>query len=263
MRKAVRIVATAFLLLLSYNPVATVAAGVPPWNPSDYYVQDHANVLTLEQKEELNRYGRQLNDATGAELAVLTLPSIGEEAIDTFAVKALREYKLGKQEENNGALLVVTTVKNANNKREFFLTTGYGLEGALPDGKIGRIMDQLAYPYLLQEQPDRAIMEAYKAFYNEIAAEYNWDGEVAQVIVPNQQNSDSGFIIPFPVIVIIAIYILFRMSRNGGGRGGGGGSGRHRGRGSGPIFFPGSFGGGGGGGFFRRRWFRWRWRSRT
>lgn len=250
-RQAVRIAATICLLCFAYHPITVWAADVPPWDPYDYYVQDHANVLSSEQKEELNRYGQQLNDATGAELAVLTLPTIGNEAIDTFATKALRAYQLGKQEENNGALLVVTTVKGESGRREFFLTTGYGLEGALPDGKIGRIIDQLAYPYLEQEQPDRAIMEAYKAFYNEIAAEYNWDGEIAPVTIPDQQNSDSNFGIPFPIIVLIIIYILFRIGRNGGGRGGGGGggSGRYRGRGSGPIFFPGSFGGGSGGGF--------------
>ena len=54
------------------------------------------------------------------------------------------------------------------------------MEGALPDGKVGRIIDQLAYPYLEKEQPDLAIMEAYKTFYNEIAAEYGWDGELLQ-----------------------------------------------------------------------------------
>ena len=55
------------------------------------------------------------------------------------------------------------------------------MEGALPDGKVGRIMDEVAVPYLTQEQPDMAIMEAYKSFYNEIAAEYGWDGAVAPV----------------------------------------------------------------------------------
>ena len=252
-KKAVRVVAALCLIFLSSIPIAVSAADVPPWNKNDSYVQDHANVLSAEQKEELNRYGRQLNDATGAELAVLTLPSIGDEAIDEFAVKALRKYGLGKKGEDNGALLVVTTEKRDGEEgsREFFLTTGYGLEGALPDGKIGRIMDQLAYPYLEQEQPDSAIVEAYKAFYNEIAAEYNWNGEVAPVTVPTTQASNSDFGVPFPIIVFIIIYVLFRIFRNGGGRGGGGGGGpgRYRRRGGGPIFFPGSFGGGSGGGF--------------
>ena len=68
-------------------------------------------IVLPNKKKSSIAYGQQLNDATGAELAVLTLPSIGDEAIDEFAVKALREYGLGKKGEDNGALLVVTTEK--------------------------------------------------------------------------------------------------------------------------------------------------------
>ena len=78
----------------------------------------------------------------------------------------------GQKEKDNGALLVVTTEKNSSGNRHFYLTTGYGFEGALPDGKVGRIIDEMAIPYLKEGQPDLAIMETYKAFYNEIAEEY-------------------------------------------------------------------------------------------
>ena len=80
---------------------------------NNYFVQDFANVLSTEQKKELNRYGQQLKDATTAEFAVLTLPSIGDEPVEMFAVKALREYALGNKDQDNGALLVVTTEKNS------------------------------------------------------------------------------------------------------------------------------------------------------
>ena len=250
--KIVRILSVLCLFVLTSFGAVTFAADVPAWNKADYYVQDYANVLSKEQKAELNRYGEQLNNATGAELAVLTLPTIGDEAIDSFAVKALREYKLGKSGENNGALLVVTTDqgKDGKGRREFFLTVGYGLEGALPDGKVGRIMDDVAIPYLQEEQPDLAIMEAYKSYYNEIAKEYGWDGEVAPVSTISSGAGDSGFGIPFPVIIFIAIYIIFRVLGNKGGRGGGGSGGSGGRRHGGTTFFPGSFGGGSSGGGF-------------
>ncbi|MCM3745345.1 TPM domain-containing protein [Sporosarcina luteola] len=235
----------AVCLSIMIMPAMALAADVPPWNPSDYYIQDHAGILSAEQKAELNRLGGQLNDATGAELAVLTLPSIGDEPIEDFAVKAFRDYQLGKKKEQNGALLIVTTIPNSDGNRHFRLIPGYGLEGALPDGKIGRIMDEVAVPYLQNEQPDMAIMNAYKSYFNEIAAEYGWNGEVAEVNTLAGQGGSAGIGIPSPIIIFIIIYLLFRFM--GGGRGGGGGpGGRRRGRG-GMIFFPGSFGGGGGG----------------
>ncbi len=92
-------------------------------------------MLSAEQKAELEQYGIQLYNATTAELAVLILPSIGDEPVEEYAVEKLREFKLGNKEKNNGALLVVTTEKNSNGKRHFYLTVGYGLEGALTGRK--------------------------------------------------------------------------------------------------------------------------------
>ncbi len=240
-RKAVRLFATACLVfLVSFNGAAFSADAAVP------VIQDAANVLTAEQEAELEQYGIQLFNATTAELAVLVLPSIGDEPVEEYAVKKLREFKLGDSKKDNGALLVVTTEKNSDGKRHFYLSVGYGLEGALPDGKVGRIMDDVAVPYLNDQQPDMAIMEGYKAFYNEIAAEYGWDGAIAPVSTISSGSSDSGLGMPFPILLFIAIYIIFRIVKNKGGRGGGGPGGRRRG---GPIFFPGSFGGGSGGGF--------------
>lgn len=207
-------------------------------------VQDTAGVLSTEQKAELEQLGIRLNDATSAELAVLILPSIGDEPVEEYAVKKLREFKLGAKSEDNGALLVMTTEENSSGDRHFYLTVGYGLEGALPDGKIGRIMDDVAYPFLENEQPAPAVMEAYKAYYNAIAAEYGLDGEQLPVRTVNGEYDDESEGFPFFFIIIIVFIIIRVLSR--GGRGGGGSSGGRR-RG-GPIFFPGSFGGGSGGG---------------
>ena len=240
-RKAVRILMTACLIVFTSLNVAMFSAdaAVP-------VVQDSANVLSAEQKAEIEQYGIQLNKATTAELAVLILPSIGDEPVEEYAVEKLREFKLGNKEKDNGALLVVTTEKNSDGNRHFELSVGYGLEGALPDGKVGRIMDDVAVPYLNKQQPDMAIMEAYKSYYNEIAAEYGWDGAVVPVTTLKSESSGWGAGIPFPVILFIIIYIVFRVVSNRGGRGGGGGSGGRRS--GGPMFFPGSFGGRGGGG---------------
>lgn len=248
-RNAVRILSVLCLFVLTSFGTVTFAAEVPA--PEGHiYVQDFANVLSPEQKEELINYGIQLDDATTAQLAILIMPSIGDEAVESFAVKAYREYGLGTKTDDNGALLVVTTEKNSSGDRHFYLSIGYGLEGALPDGKVGRIIDQVAMPYLKGNQPDMAIMEAYKTFYNEIAMEYDWDGEIAPVTVAESGNNDWDLGIPLPALIFIAIYIIFRIMRSGGGRGGGGTGGSGR-RGGGSTFFPGSFGGGSGssGGF--------------
>ena len=206
-------------------------------------VQDSANVLSTEQEAEIEKLGIRLYNATESELAVLVMPSIGDEPVEQYAVEKLREFELGAKDKDNGALLVVTTEANSDGNRHFYLSVGYGLEGALPDGKVGRIMDQVAIPYLQDGQPDLAIIEAYKAYYNAIAAEYGLEGDQLPVDTTTGEFNDSEEGFPFIIILIIAIIIISVLRRGGGGKGGGGSGGRRRG---GPVIFPGSFGGGGG-----------------
>ncbi|MCM3758736.1 TPM domain-containing protein [Sporosarcina aquimarina] len=211
-------------------------------------VQDESGILSDSQIQELRDYGTRLHSATGAEFAVLIVPSTEGRPIEEYSLNKLREFQLGNKDDDNGALLVVTTEKDESDKREFRLEVGYGLEGALPDGKVGRIIDEVSIPYLKAEQPDLAIMEAYKAFYNEIAKEYGLEGSELPVATYDGNNDDEGGfpIVPIIVIGFILIQIFFNSGR-GGGSGGSGGSGGRR-RGGGMVFFPGSFGGGGGSG---------------
>lgn len=243
------------LLALFIQPIFVQAADVP--KPEGHiYIQDFANVLTPEQHKELEQYAMDLDDATTAQLGVLIMKSIGDEPIEQFAVKALREYKLGTEKANNGALIVMTTEPNSDGTRHFYIATGYGLEGALPDGKVGRMIDEYAMPYLTDGEPAGAIMNSYRAVYNEIAKEYNWDGtvDVEEAVEGEKVSPIVGFVM-FAVIIAFIVLIF----RDGGGSGGSGGSGRkgykygrkHRKT----IYLPGSFGGGknsggfGGGGF--------------
>ncbi|WP_078817918.1 TPM domain-containing protein [Sporosarcina newyorkensis] len=236
-----------FCMFVAVLLLALIGTAAPAHAITEVIVDD-ADVLSPQQEAELREYGIRLQGATKAEFAVRTVYSLDGVPVEEYAVKKLRELQLGDKSMDNGALLIVSTEKDeaAGIKREFYLTTGYGLEGALPDGKVGRIIDEVAMPYLKANppQPDLAIMEAYKAFYNEIAAEYGLDGEELPVDYP-ESSEEPG--LPPIIVIFIILYILYRMFRGGGGKGGGGPRGRSRG---GPIFFPGPMGGGGSGGGF-------------
>jgi uncharacterized protein len=206
----------------------------------DIYVQDFANVLSEPERAELRRMGRALEDQTTAQVAVLTVDTIGEQTIEQFANEALRQYGIGGAETNNGLLLVLST-----NDRLIKIEVGYGLEGRIPDGKAGRILDQYAIPFLQNDQPNKAIIETYKALAGEVLAEYGETGLQAGEAVP-QPASSEGIKIPSWLLIIIVVVVVFldfkffggaltylllsvlSRSRGGGGgggpRGGGGGS---------------------------------------
>lgn len=203
----------------------------------DIYVQDFANVLTETEKAELINLGRSIEDQTTAQVAVLTVPTIGDLAIEDYANKAFRQYGIGSKEKDNGVLLVL-----AMNERKVRIEVGYGLEGRIPDAKAGRILDEYAIPYLKNQQPNKAVTETFKALSNEVFAEYGIEGaqETTPAPAPNQAvPSDEGIGIPSWLLIIVVLvvvfldfkffggtltYLLLSIIGRGGGRGGGGGS---------------------------------------
>ncbi|TCS83135.1 TPM domain-containing protein [Tepidibacillus fermentans] len=200
----------------------------------DIYVQDFAHVLTPDQKAELIDLGRRLDDATKAQIAVLTVDTTNGIPIEEYATTAFRTYQLGDKKLNNGVLFVI-----AMNDHKMRIEVGYGLEGAIPDGKAGRILDDFAVPYLKNNQPDLAVMGVYKALYNEVAKEYHLNSDQLVQNRPPDTPAKKSFslselvwaLIIFVFILIDFIFfggfftftILSLVARGGGGRFGGGG----------------------------------------
>lgn len=219
----------------------------------DIYVQDFADVLSEQEEMEIRSFGRWIEDQTTAQIAVLTVDSIGDTTVEEYANEAFRQYGIGSAEEDNGVLLLIgMNPSPGTDVRPLRIEVGYGLEGRLPDGKVGRILDEITLPHLQNAQVNTAILETYKVLGNEVLAEYGVEEGQQQVEQPVQQSTgDEGFGIPLwlliPIIVIVVILdfkyfggflthlLLTILSR---GRGGGGGGG-YRGGGGG------SSGGGG------------------
>lgn len=262
-RRGIFLLLSAWLFLFTVQPVAAVDHRVSA-------VTDRSGVMSQEVQNEITNYAWALQEKTGAEFAVLIQDTI-DLPIEEFSQQQFQQMKLGKN--NNGLLLVVTMKPDVSGKRYFRLHVGYELEGALPDGKVGRMIDEIAMPYLENEQPTEAIVEFYKAIYNEVMIEYGLDGEQMLVSTLNDGNySSDDEDLPVPVVIIIFIVILIIAfssgssgppSRGGRRRGGmyrttsfGGSSGGFGGRSGGSSGGFGGFGGGGssGGGGAGRSW---------
>lgn len=197
-----------------------------PAPTGDIYVQDFAHVLNETEKVELVNLGRSLENRTTAQVAVLTVPTIGDRTIEEFSVEAFRKYGIGNKKENNGVLLVL-----AMKEQKVRIEVGYGLEGRIPDGKAGRILDQYAFPSLKNQQPNIAVVGTYKVLVKEVLAEYGVKG--GEQTAP--KNEGIG-IPPWLLIIIVVVvafldfkffggtltYLLLSILFRGGGRGGGG-----------------------------------------
>lgn len=220
------------ILLLLLPAVAIAAPNEIPDPVGDIYVQDFANVLSENEEIQLKNIGRSIDDQTTSQIAVLTVDTIGESSIEEYSVEAYRKFGLGTKENDNGVLLVI-----AMQEKKIRIEVGYGLEGTIPDGKAGRILDEYAIPHLKNGQPGLAAMNTYQALANEVSGTNEFGSTPRDV-----QQQD--FPIPSWLLIIIVIgvivldfmffggtltYLLLSIiSRGGGGgggpRGGGGGS---------------------------------------
>ncbi|CAH0233645.1 TPM domain-containing protein [Peribacillus simplex] len=251
--KKLAVFALFFILTCSLANVVAAQPNIPE-PVGDIYVQDFAGVLDDQEKSELIELGKRLDDATKAQISVLTVDSMEGSEIEEYSVEALRSFKLGDAELNNGVLIVL-----AMEEQKIRIEVGYGLEGAITDIKSGQILDNVAIPALKEGKYDVALTETYKAVYNDVTKEYNLGDEFYQdlSVQPESENfQPSGLQIFLFIIVVIIVFILdakfFKgfflqmlinilliiISRGGGG-GRGGGSGGPRGGGGG------SSGGGG------------------
>ncbi|MDN3428780.1 TPM domain-containing protein [Microbacterium sp. APC 3898] len=213
------------IILLSALGIFLVAAPVNaidfPELTKDIYVQDISGVLSDEAEEELRLLGKNLEDATTAQIAVMAIPSLEGEAIESYALEALRHYEIGSEDENNGVLMVVST-----GDREIYIATGYGLEGVLPDAKVGRILDDYAVPYLKKDQFDQGIRNTYTALYHEVTAEYSQNAEAAAPQtgasqVPAYEPREKWPLHRVIIAIVIGIWIVVALFGDGAGRGNG------------------------------------------
>lgn len=105
------------------------------------YVVDNANIISSSEKQELVSYLASLEESTGIQIAVLTIPSLEGESLEQFSMRVVEQWQLGQAKEDNGALLLV-----ALNERKIRIEVGYGLEGKLTDTKCGLIIRNVIAP---------------------------------------------------------------------------------------------------------------------
>lgn len=238
--------------LLFFCSLSVLALDVPN-PPKNGYVLDQTQTLTKEEIYTMNHMGLELQKKTKAQIAVLLIPALEGEDVSDYANRVFRAWGIGDKEKNNGVLFLI-----ALKDKQMRIEVGYGLEGAINDGKAGEILDQYAIPYFQKGKFGPGVMETYKVLVGEVSKEYGVSIDGSRT----HAKQDSIELSPFQLLLIgvgILALIIVDMTFLGGAitqsilwilaSGRGGGSGRSGGGG-----FGGFGGGSSGGGGASRRW---------
>ncbi|MFA7567649.1 MAG: TPM domain-containing protein [Alkalispirochaeta sp.] len=256
--KATHRIKTAALVLAGVlflgAPTGLSALDVPPLTGR---VVDNANMIGSSAKQQITAYLQSVEESTGAQIAVLTVPSLEGDALEDFSIRVVDQWKLGGADRDNGVLLLVAAAE-----KKIRLEVGYGLEGVLTDAKSGLIIREVLQPWFQRGDFERGISEAVQVI-GQVAA---GDPDALPAVSAAAGGSSAGQAIGellftgFIVFLVMGVGAFGRRRRYGGfwqamflgsllGGGRRSGSSRYRGSGFGGGGFGGGGFSGGGGGF--------------
>lgn len=251
-------------LLLCILPLMAMGQAVKSLPKPIDYVSDFAHVMSPAAIQQIDYVCGEVDHEAHAQIAVVTVNTLDGDEVQDYAVQLYQAWGLGAKSGTNQdrGLLILVAVKD----RKRFISTGFGLEGILPDGEVGQIGREMV-PYLRANDFDGAMKLAV--------------GQVSQIIATDagvklaplggqaearQVHLGLGQVVAFGIVILLILLFLARFGGSGligfllgmffgggfgggrgGGFGGGGGDGGDGGDGFGG-FGGGSTGGGGAGG---------------
>lgn len=245
------------LALLFAAALPALALDVPP--PPAQWFTDTANIVPPTEADLLNAKLRQFEQDSGAQFIIYVFPSLQNEALEDFTIRAVERWKVGQKKYDNGLVLFVFVAE-----KKVRVEVGYGLEGTITDAFSSRVIREQIAPAFQQGNYGGGLNAAADAIITRIKT-----GE--EPVPPLQpaggqgqgaaEGEDIG-VVQALVILFIIFFVVLPMLRRGGcsgcllpmffsgggitfGGGGGGFSGGGFGGGGGFSGGGGGFGGGG------------------
>lgn len=161
-------------------------------------VTDKADVINSSDEKALNQKLTNLSNETGIQVAVLTIPSLEGEALESYSMKVVEDWKLGQKGEDNGVLLLVSV-----GDRELRIETGYGVEGDLTDTKCGLIIRNVITPHFKNGDYSTGIVQGVTAIVENVASDFSENSESPIILELDDEDSSSA---------IVAIFFMFMIA---------------------------------------------------
>jgi uncharacterized protein len=229
-----------------------VSQNIPERPVPPRLVNDFAGLLTGEEVNALEHKLVSFNDSTSTQIAIVVLSDLeGYDKAD-YAQRLGEKWGIGQKGRNNGILILVKT--KSDTKGEVQISTGYGVEGPIPDLTCSDIVNNEILPAFRNEDYYGGLNKATSTLMSLARGEYSAN-EYSQ-----KRNKGGKSEVPFGLIIFIVFIIIAIISRKSGGSNNkhlGSGNlplwlllgGLNSGRGSGGSWGGFSGGSGGGGGF--------------
>lgn len=160
------------------------------------FVSDPSHFLDSSEVEELDNKLHQLRLNFGVDAALVVLPSIGDRTIEDFSVELFRSWGLGNKKTNSGLLILLIM-----DVHKIFITTGYGIEGVLPDATCSSIIRNRMIPHFKEDAYAEGLMSGIDAI-SEIFKTGDFEGSDGG----NSSEEEEGDYILFIFYLLFVLY---------------------------------------------------------
>ena len=168
-------------------------------------VVDNAEILSADARTQLTAALKAHEEATGNQIAVLTVRTIQPQSIEDYAVEVFKSWKLGQKEKNNGVLVVIVP-----QDRRMRIEVGYGLEPVLTDATAGAIIRDVMTPAFKRGDYDAGVSNGV----TEIVARL--EGKRAAAVAPSasrpparaRQSFPSRASMPWPQRILFSLFVF-------------------------------------------------------
>lgn len=192
------------------------------------FIADEANLLSDQVKNDLNMTLWDLQKKSGADIAVVTLPSLDGRSVEETALEIGRTYKIGSKEKNNGVVFLTALAE-----RKMRIELGYGLENKIGISSLEAVRDNDILPYYKKSNYQSGIARGTYLLADVVAqaegVTIKKQGSCPSRISSSSSGSEDNYpwwIWPFAIIMSIFCPRRRRFDYGGfGGFGGGGGFG--------------------------------------
>lgn len=172
------------------------------WPAPKGFVNDFAGVLSGEQAATLEGIATSLKAGSGAELAIAVVPTVAPLDPKTYAVELFSRWGIGRKGKDDGLLILLAMAE-----RRVEVEVGYGLEGVLPDGRVGRILDEFAVPHFREGRMGEGLVATADALARVVTGVEGADAIGADASPGPDGGFPHGpiaFILSLPILLLLA-----------------------------------------------------------
>ena len=184
----------------SYNPdnIPIPRTGIYPM-----YTSNPDNILSSWCVQHIEDKLLMLEDSAGVKTLVIVVEQLDDDDPQQFSLRVFNQYGIGREKTNRGLVITLATLD-----KSYYITTGYGLEGELPDAICKRVGYRCLEPHAKEGDWDAAITATVDTIYSiltsdpEVVARFGNDSD-------DYYDDDMGPIESFFVYLIAFALIAF------------------------------------------------------